>query len=150
MQTKVASWNLCLGLFHKKDYVKATLHKYNIDILNLQEAEIKEGLNEKILNIPGYSLETEKSFSMKRVATYVNNNVKYRRRKDLEEEGCHMLVLDIGTKQQTRIINVYRPFNPKTCSEREFFNKQLTSIDNILTNKTILLGDFNESLFLGL
>ena len=61
---KIATWNLCLGLFHKKDYVKATLHKYNIDILNLQEAEIKEGLNEKILNIPGYSLETEKSSSM--------------------------------------------------------------------------------------
>ena len=60
-EIKISTWNLCLGLFHKKDYVKAIIHKYNIDILNLQETELKEGLNEKTLNIPGYSLETEKS-----------------------------------------------------------------------------------------
>ena len=63
-QTKIASRNLCLGLLHKIDYVKSILHKFNTHILNLQGTEIKEDANEKIIHIPGYSLETEKTTQM--------------------------------------------------------------------------------------
>ena len=37
---KIATWNLCLGLLHKKDYVRRLLEDNNIAILNLQETEI--------------------------------------------------------------------------------------------------------------
>ena len=103
---KIATWNLCLGLQHKKDYVKSLLEEYNIAILNLQETEIPPGLNSKILEIPNYTLETEKSLSKRRVATYINKNIRYRRRFDLENEGEHMLVIDILGPPQTRIINL--------------------------------------------
>ena len=105
-QLMVATWNLCLGLFYKKDYVKSILKKHNLDILNMQETEIKINCNEKTLHIPGYSLETEKSTSTKRVATYISNNVKYRRRTDLEETNSHMIILDLGPNELTRIINI--------------------------------------------
>ena len=79
-------------LFHKKDYVKAIMQKYNLDILNLQETEIKADLNEKTLLIPGYSLETEKNQHTKCVASYISNSIKYRRRKDLEQDNSHMII----------------------------------------------------------
>ena len=122
------------------------MQKYNLDILNLQETEIKADLNEKTLLIPGYSLETEKNQHTKRVASYISNSIKYRRRKDLEQDNSHMIILDIGENNQLRIINLYRPFNPRTYTEREFFNNQLATIDRIITNNTIIVGDFNIDL----
>ena len=143
---KIATWNLCLGLQHKKDYVKSLLEEYNIAILNLQETEIPPGLNSKILEIPNYTLETEKSLSKRRVATYINKNIRYRRRFDLENEGEHMLVIDILGPPQTRIINLYRPFNPKQMPEMTFFCNQITKLDELITTSTIILGDFNLDL----
>ena len=54
---KIASWNLCLGLQHKKDYVKKLLNDNNIEILNLQETEIPADISTKTLEIPNYSIE---------------------------------------------------------------------------------------------
>ena len=110
---KIASWNLCLGLQHKKDYVKKLLNDNNIEILNLQETEIPADISTKTLEIPNYSIEVEKSMSKRRVATYISKQVKYKRRFDLEQEGGHMVVIDILGSPQTRIVNLYRPFNPK-------------------------------------
>ena len=62
------------------------LKKHNIDILNLQETEIKTDVPLKILHIPGYSIEVESNKDKRRVATYVSNRMKYRRRHDLERE----------------------------------------------------------------
>ena len=113
----MATWNLCLGLQHKKDYIKRLLNENEIDVLNLQETEIPGEMNTKILDIPDYTLEVEKSLSKRRVATYVSKKVKYKRRFDLEIEGGHMVVIDILGPPQTRIVNLYRPFHPKQMSE---------------------------------
>ncbi len=43
MPQKIATWNMCLGLFHKKDYVRTQLHKNNIDLLTLQKTKISPG-----------------------------------------------------------------------------------------------------------
>ena len=48
---KIASWNLCLRLQHKKDYVKRLLNDNNIEILNLQETEIPADISSKVLEI---------------------------------------------------------------------------------------------------
>ena len=47
-----------------------------------------------------------------------------------------------------RIINIYRSHSPQHgVSQRDKFNQQLSLIDNAVTNKTILLGDFNLDWF---
>ena len=143
---KIASWNLCLGLQHKKDYVKKLLNDNNIEILNLQETEIPADISTKTLEIPNYSIEVEKSMSKRRVATYISKQVKYKRRFDLEQEGGHMVVIDILGSPQTRIVNLYRPFNPKQLPEQTFFCNQITKLDELIFNNTIILGDFNLDL----
>jgi exonuclease III len=55
----VCTWNLCLGLQYKLNYVKEILIKDDIDILCLQETEIEEGFDMNVLKINGYELETD-------------------------------------------------------------------------------------------
>ena len=73
---KVATWNLCLGLLHKKDFVKNLLHSYQIDVLNLQETETPCFMNAEILQIPNYVLEIETNTDKRRVATYISKKLK--------------------------------------------------------------------------
>ena len=145
-QIKIATWNLCLGLLHKVDYVKNCLKQHNIDILNLQETEIKPDVPIKILHIPGYTIELENNQNKKRIATYISNRIKYRRRQNLETQNSHLIILDIGTNNKYRIFNIYRPFNPTNMTEREFFQAQLISLNSNITQSTIILGDFNLDL----
>ena len=145
-ELKIATWNLCLGLFNKVDYVKNCLQKHNIDVLGLQETEIKPDVPLKTLHIPGYSIEVEKNLSKKRVAIYVSNRIKYRRRHDLEAENTHLIILDIGNNNKYRIFNIYRPFNPVMMTERAFFTAQLTNLNSHITPNSIIMGDFNLDL----
>ena len=73
----------------KKDYVKKLLEENNITILNLQETDIPGDVSTKLLEIPNYMLEVEKTLSKRRVSTYIHKNVKYKRRFDLEMESNH-------------------------------------------------------------
>jgi exonuclease III len=53
MTLKIATWNLFLGLFHKKDYVRTQLYENNINILTLQETELSPELQLENLNLKG-------------------------------------------------------------------------------------------------
>ena len=64
-------------------------------------------MTEKTLSIPGFTIETEKASETKRVATYIRNTVNYKRRRDLEQENGHLIILDVGTTRPLRIINLY-------------------------------------------
>ena len=55
--TNITTWNLCLGLQHKKTMLKRFLNETGISVLNLQETKIPHGLDCKILEIPNFSLE---------------------------------------------------------------------------------------------
>ena len=144
MTLKIATWNLCLGLFHKKDYVRTQLYENNIDILTLQETELSPELQLENLQIKGYSIEVEKNNKKRRVAIYIKNSISYKRRVDLEREGLHIIILDVESSPPARIITIYRTFNPQCgCTPRENFRKQLNAISNATTPSTILLGDFN-------
>ena len=85
MSMKIATWNLCLGLFHKKDYVRSLLDENEIDLLALQETELLPNIDTKNLQIKGYSLEVENNEKKKRVAIYIKNTTNYQRREDLED-----------------------------------------------------------------
>ena len=144
MTIKIATWNLCLGLFHKKDYVRTQLHENNIDILTLQETDLSPELQLENLQIKGYSIEVENNNKKRRVAIYVKNSISYKRRIELEKENLHVIVLDIEINPPVRIITIYRTFNPQIqCTPRENFREQLNIINNATTTSTILLGDFN-------
>jgi len=144
MTLKIATWNLCLGLFHKKDYVRTQLYENNIDILTLQETELSPELQLENLQIKGYSIEVENNNKKRRVAIYIKNSISYKRRVDLEKENLHIIILDVESSPPARIITIYRTFNPQCgCTPRENFRKQLNTISNATTTSTILLGDFN-------
>ena len=56
-QVKIATWNLCLGLLNKKDYVDYKLKEENIDICCLQECEVPPNLDEKTLTLNNFKIE---------------------------------------------------------------------------------------------
>ena len=135
---------MCLGLFHKKDYVRTQLYENNIDILTLQETELSPELRLDNLQIKGYSIEVENNNKKRRVAIYVKNSISYKRRIDLEKENMHIVILDVEISPPVRIITIYRTFNPQGGNTpRENFREQLNIINNATTASTILLGDFN-------
>ena len=70
-QIKIATWNLCLGLLNKRDYIKMLLNTEQIHLLNMQETEIPPCQDEAGLNIPGYSLEVEINSESKRVTNHI-------------------------------------------------------------------------------
>ena len=61
----------------------------------------------KNLYIPGYTIEVEKNRTKMRVATYISNKIKYKRRQDLEEPDSHIIILDIGVRNKLRVFNLY-------------------------------------------
>ena len=73
----VATWNVCLGLQNKKDYVVETLRKENIDICMLQDAEIKKDYPVNILSSVDYKIEVEKFTLKARCAALIKNNIHY-------------------------------------------------------------------------
>ena len=110
-----------MTLQHKIDYIKSCLQKHGIDILNKQETEIKPDVPLKILNIPGYSIEVEQNQTKIRVATYISNRTKYKRRIDIEQKDSHIIIFDVntGANNKIRMVNLYRPFTPISLSEKE-------------------------------
>ena len=105
-KSKIGTWNLCLGLANKKDLIKQTLTKNEIDICCLQETEIVKDYPENLLIFPGYSLELEKNDLKTRVGMYVSKTIRYKRRKDLEGLNNHLVIIDILDKKDTRLINI--------------------------------------------
>ena len=58
---ELATWNICLGIKNKKDYVYNTLAELNIDICAIQEVEIAKDYPTELLANKNYILEVEHS-----------------------------------------------------------------------------------------
>ena len=86
MVIKVATWNVCLGIRNKKDYIIDTLRKVNIDICMIQEAEIPKDYPTNLLSSIDYKIESENCSVKARCAALIKNNINYTRRQDLEGE----------------------------------------------------------------
>ena len=141
---KIATLYLCLGLKNKKETVKKLIIDNEIEILCLQETEIPINYPIDLLTFRGYSFENENNQFKSRCGIYVSDKLSYLRRYDLEIINMHVMIIDIDDNQKTRIMNVYRPFNPQNAqTQRDFFDTQLAIIKNNLTENTIILGDFN-------
>ena len=65
-----------------------------------------------VLTSKNYKLEVEESAKKARCAIAIKDNIDYKRRSDLEEVDSGIVVIDINSKKNYRLINVYRQFNP--------------------------------------
>ena len=145
---KIATWNICLGLKNKKDYVSSVIRDQMIDVCCLQEVELEKDYPNEILSFRDYSIEVEKNNYKARVAIYVKKCITSHRRCDLEGKNSNLVVLDLDLNSKFRLINVYRLFNPpENRTQRDHFSYQLTLIKNALLEDTarqpIIVGDFN-------
>ena len=93
---KIGTWNLCLGLKNKKDYVSKITKQHKIDILCLQETDIEPSYPLNILSFKGYDFLTENNSSKARTGIYINNSITYQRRSDLEKVDCGIIIIDIN------------------------------------------------------
>jgi exonuclease III len=145
---KIATWNLCLGLQNKKFHVKQSIIAQEIDVCCMQETEVKDDFPIEQLTFPGYVIELETNDVKSRVGIYINNRVKFTRRKDLEGTNSNLIIIDISETKPVRLINIYRSFKPQeNITPREKFKYQLSLIKKALTPGTILVGDFNIDFF---
>jgi hypothetical protein len=86
-----------------------------------------------------YKFEPEKSTLKRRVGLYVNKQVIFKRREDLEENNMHLIVIDIKTNVSVR-------FNPCTVPldlqierhQRNFFKNRLKLL-NLTAHQELLL-----------
>ena len=76
MAIKIATLNLCLGLKNKKLLVKKLLEENDIDILCMQETEVKKDIDHKELNISKFLLELESNTKKSRVGVYISKTIK--------------------------------------------------------------------------
>ena len=112
---------MCLGLCNKKDSVITHLVNNSIDICALQETEILNGFPERILDCDNYTLELESNDVKKRAGFYIRNDVKYTRRKDLELNNTHIVIIDVQCEKKLRLINIYRSFRPQDMTSPTSF-----------------------------
>ena len=103
---KISTWNICLGLKNKKDYIYDTLRENNIDICALQEVEIDKNSSQSLMGDRDYEIEIEKSTGKARNAIAIKNNIQYIRRDDLEKEDSSIVVIDINVKPIIRLITI--------------------------------------------
>ena len=142
--TKIGTLNLCLGLINKKLLVKNLIITENIDILCMQEIDVKNDYNVRLLTLPGMNLEIEDNTVKARTGIYITSKINYTRRKDLEGRDSNLIIVDVTGSSFNRIINVYRNFNPQGgVPARVKFNYQLEIIGQAFNKDTLLLGDFN-------
>ena len=148
MSVKIATWNVCLGLKNKKDYVYKTIKENDIDICLLQEVEIEPDYNSDLLSEKDYKIEIEKNNFKSRSAIVIKNNISYQRRQDIEGQDLGIVIIDLNGQDKYRIVNLYRSHNPpNNLTQLAFFNSQLnlleTAISTLSNRKLIIAGDFN-------
>ena len=109
----------------------------------MQETEICADFDEDLVQLLGFVLELETNVTKKRVGMYIKSDLSYRRRFELEGKDSNVIIIDLVDERKTRIINLYRTFNPVGMTARNKFIQQLKIVKHALTNNSILLGDFN-------
>ena len=143
----LGTWNLCLGLRNKKDYVSKMINEHKVDIMCLQEIDIEANYPHNILSFKGYNFLTENNSIKARAGMYINNTITYQRRSDLEKMDCGIIIVDVNLPEEYRIICLYRVFSPNNqTTQYDYFKNQMEIIANSCNDaskKSIILGDFN-------
>ena len=116
----------------------------NVSICCMQETEVQKDFPDTLLNCNGFCLELETCTDKKRSGIYLKNDINYTRRKDLEKNDVHIVIVDVTAETKFRLINVYRSFSPPGGSTAtNCFNEQLNIIKKALGKNCYIMGDFN-------
>ena len=148
---KVATWNVCLGLQNKKDFVYDILQREKIAICMIQEAEIKKDYPVNLLSSKDFKNEQENCSVKARCAALVRNNINYTRRHDLEGLDNCIIILDVHAKKNYRLINVYRSFvAPTNLTLKVNFERQVglinVAISTFQTEKPAVVAELVSAL----
>jgi len=100
---KIATWNICLGMFNKIQLIKEQLYRESLDVLFLNETEINEKHDQKLMKIEGYDLIIPNIIS--RIACYVKNSIKYEQNQS--SKNLDTISLNVGN---LKILGLYRGF----------------------------------------
>ena len=144
---RLCTWNVCLGAKCKLSIIRELLNENNIDILCVQEAEIKSDENLDDYQIMNYCLEAETvtaSYKM-RTIMYIRSNISYRRLNAMERPDSHLIAIKL-LKTRVVITSLYRTYQLTVHQDHvTAFKEQISALDVILQqeNKLIILGDFN-------
>ena len=141
----VSTWNLCNGLLNKMIYVKNMLKEERIDVLILQETQLKHDVNIDLLQVENYTIEMSTSTETTRVVMYLKSTICYER--VYESQDHNVIMVNIKDNYSIeQIVGLYRPFKLVTHGNSvEQFKSQINEITNFLKDdKTkVILGDFN-------
>ena len=74
----------------------------NIKILCLQEVEVENNLDPKLLSLKNFQFELETNSVKSRTGIFIANEVPYRRRSNLEGKDSHKVIIDIEGKKRMK------------------------------------------------
>ena len=113
---KMGSLNICGGLFDKEELIIETIHRNNIDIMCLSEAQIHNYYPTKPFTIKGFKtylpLEREKSTTV-RLICLVKEDLEVKLREDLMSSQICTVWLETNGKDGKKVLLsfMYREFN---------------------------------------
>lgn len=144
---KLCTWNVCLGVRCKLSIIKELLIENDIDVLCVQEAEIKQDETLDAYQIQDYSLETEIVSSNYKIRTlmYIKCTIPYRRLCNLENSDTHIIIIKL-IAQSVTVISMYRTYQLTVYQDHKAaFEAQMDVMARVFRQeeKVIALGDFN-------
>ena len=148
---KACTWNVCLGAKYKKHHIAGLLEEHEIDILCIQEAEIKHDDDTSLLDIQGYTVEIEEGLQMEKCRTmlYIKNSVKYVRQIQTEKPGAHIILLKIECENKVICLaSIYRSYKlTGHGSHLQAFQEQIEILHTFMNanrgENCIIMGDMN-------
>jgi endonuclease/exonuclease/phosphatase family metal-dependent hydrolase len=143
----ICTWNLCLGLQYKLNYVKEILFKENIDILCLQETELEVGFDMNNLHINGYEIETDLANNTIRTVIYIKTTMSYEKLVN-QHLNQNLIILRITQQNMPRLFisAIYRPWrNIDGLSQEDAFMGQVSEMERLIprNSECLILGDLN-------
>ena len=121
------------------------MHEHNIDIMCIQEADIKPEEDIGDYRVSGYELETEKTTTQFKLRSlvYIKSEINYTRLEDEETENSHIILVRV---KDVTIAAMYRTYQlTHKTDHTSALNEQIETLEaSCLTSKHfLLLGDIN-------
>ena len=135
----LCTWNVCLGARCKLSIIKDLLYDNKIDVLCVQESEIKSEENLDDYQITNYSLEAEivsAGFKI-RTVMYIKSDISYQRINQLEKADSHQIVIKL-LKANVVVTSLYRTYQLTVHQGNRFYERfrQSTNICKLLPRES--------------
>ena len=111
---KIMSWNTGSSWAENIiDYISHLLATEKPAILAIQELELRQSTELRLMTVPGYNLELDQMYQnlgMARACLYIKQNIKYTRNKELEQPDLPVIWITVHPYRQKK-------FNYKTGTD---------------------------------